>query len=239
MATTFAKGEVWASVDKIMPHVERILLYGPPGTGKTHIANLGSLRESEKVFQLTLTPDTPAAAIIGHFIIKNRGCVWMDGTGIAAWKHSLKHPTRLVINEVDHAGPDAISALHLILDDVKTAGITLPTGENVKPGDNLRIVGTMNGIPTDLLPSLQDRFPVRVPIEEVHPDAVKILPEHLRNIAVNSSTITEKTRRISIRAWHAYAKLSETTGDAELSAKCIFGDRWKELVDALKISKDK
>lgn len=236
---TFAKGEVWNAIEAITPHVHRMLLFGPSGTGKTHSATLAGQRDGEKVFQLTLTPDTPASALIGHFIVKDHSCEWIDGVGIAAWRAAHKGPARLVLNEVDHAGPDAVSALHVLLDDHTTAGYTIATGEHVVPGKNLRIIGTMNGVPDDLLPSLQDRFAVRIEVNEVHPGAVKTLPEDLRDAAVNTALIKEPQRRVSIRCWHAFAHLRKAMGDGAeasvLAAKVVIGERWKELTDALKI----
>lgn len=235
-AQGFKRGEVWSAISTMIQNVHRLLLYGSSGTGKTHQATLSNLRPQEKVFQITLTPDTPAASLLGHFILKGNDCLWMDGVGMAAWKASHNGPTRLVINEIDHAGPDAISAMHVLLDDIRTAGITLPTGEHAKPHENLRIIATMNGMPEDLLPSLQDRFAIRILVDEVHPDAVAALPEKLRTLATNSCLIKDPMRKISVRAWMAFAEVSEKTKDINLAAKVVFGERWKELVDAIKIS---
>lgn len=242
---TFAKGEVWGVVEKIIPHTHRMLLYGPSGTGKTHSGTLGQKMVDEKVFQITMTPDTPASALIGHFIIKDNNCLWIDGVGIMAWRHSHVAPTRLVINEVDHSGPDAVSALHVLLDDHTTAGFTLPTEEHVTPGAKLKVIGTMNGKPEDLLPSLQDRFAVRINIDEVHPQAILTLPEDIRKLAQGTAMTTDPQRRVSIRSWHAFASMRSSmksggVAEAEaetLAAKVVFGDRWLELTDALKLGR--
>lgn len=233
----FKKGEVWKAIDTIMPNVQRLLLYGPPGTGKTHAATLSGLQKDEQVFQITLTPDTPAAALLGHFIIKGRGgCVWLDGVGIEAWRAAHTKPARLVINEIDHAGPDAVSALHLLLDDLNTAGLTLPTGEYVQPGKGLKIVATMNGDPMDLLPSLQDRLTIRILINEVHPNAIAGLPKELQTPAAKGITVADNKIKVSIRAWQSFAALSAQT-DEETAAKCIFGDQWGDILNGIKVGK--
>ena len=230
------ESKTWSLVSNIIPHIKRLLLYGPSGTGKTYAATLLAQEKDEEVFQITLTPDTPAAALIGHYIIKGGGTVWNDGVGMAAWRAAHKKPSRLVINEVDHAGPDAISALHVLLDDQRTARMSLPTGETLGPGPLLRIIGTMNGVPEDLLPSLQDRFTVRIPINEVAPGAIAALPEDLRTVAINTALCTDPQRRISVRSWNEFAVLRPAAGEKN-AADAVFGDKSDSVLSAIKLNK--
>jgi MoxR-like ATPase len=243
MADVYKKGEVWAVIDEVLKSAHRLLLFGPSGTGKTYTATCGDLRPDEKVFQITLTPDTPKTELIGHYNLRKTGKggategVWQDGVGIAAWRASHTDPARLVLNEIDHAGPDAVSALHVLLDDMSTAGFTLATGEDVTPGKGLRIVATMNGIPTDLIPSLQDRFPISIPVQEVHPGALKKLPKDMQAIAAKTAILSDPNRRVSIRSWQALADLLASGMSPDTAYKVVAGERWSELKAALIVNK--
>ena len=80
-------------------------------------------------YSVTLTPDTPAAELRGHYIPVGSDFKWQDGPAISAWRYG----GRLVVNEIDHAGGDALSFLLVCLDSDSTACLTLPTGEMVRP----------------------------------------------------------------------------------------------------------
>lgn len=241
-ARLWAPGEAWAAYEACLPATRRLLLYGPPGTGKTHQATLLGAVEGEQTFSMTMTPQTPASACWGHFVPKpsERGgtdLVWLDGPALAAWRASHNGPTRLVINEIDRAGPDASAALHVLLDDLKTARVTLPTGETVTPGRYGKIIATMNGEPEDLDDPVRDRFPVKFRIDDVHPGALMMLPEWLRPLARDSVAVTDPTRRTSVRVWLALAELLAKGVPEGVAAKATFGARHADVVAAMAVAK--
>ena len=97
---TKTETENWVIIDAVIATSKRVLLHGLPGTGKTYAAarqNLGD--DNQKVYQITMTEETPAAEIRGHFLPKGDEMVWMDGPAVLAWKEGA----RLVINEIDRA----------------------------------------------------------------------------------------------------------------------------------------
>lgn len=218
----------------------RVLLRGKPGTGKTYHAIHSALRKGQKVYTITMTEETPAAEIRGHYVPKGNEFVWSDGPAVMAWREGA----RLVINEIDRSSDDVLSLLYAIMDDPEFAELTLPTGEKVRPKEGFQVVATMNGVPDDLPDALQDRLPVDIEITDINPNAVARLPEDLREPAKNTALAKTAERGISIRMWLEFANLREklphTLGDEEglkVAAQAIFGDMATDALMALEVSK--
>lgn len=202
------------------------LLYGPPGTGKSHAAQSGS----SDVRNITITPETPAAELRGHYHPRGGEFVWCDGPIVAA----MRSGGRVVLNEIDHAGGDTLSFLLAALDNAESCRITLPSGETVRPAHGFHVVGTMNGRPEDLLPALRDRFAATVEILEPHPAAIDALPEDLRNAARGTVTAGGDDR-ITLRSWLAFARLRPRIG-ADTAAQAVFGSNWRAVLDSLAVA---
>lgn len=221
--------EPWQLVKAVADHARTLLLYGPPGTGKSFAAHGDG---SRPVYSVTLTPDTPAAELRGHYVPVGGEFVWRDGPCTRAWREGA----RLVINEIDHAGGDALSYLLNCLDSSATARITLPSGETVRPADGFQCVATMNGKPDEDLPeALRDRFPVRVEITEPHPAGVDSLPPDLREAARATVCSPDPERRITLRAWLDFAKLRALAGE-EAAAYAVFRHRAEDVMQSFKIA---
>lgn len=220
----------WNLVQQVADHCRTLLIYGPPGTGKTYAAhsNLGD----RTLYTLTLTPDSPAAELRGHYVPQGNQFVWQDGPAIKAWRLG----GRLVLNEIDHAGGDALSFLLNALDSSETACLTLPTGEMVRPHPRFQCVATMNGNPEqDLPPALRDRFPVCVEINEAHPQGLESLPQDLQAAARGTVLAKDPSRRVTLRSWLAFASLRERVGP-DAAAAAVFQARGKDIIDALQIA---
>jgi MoxR-like ATPase len=95
----------------------------------------------------------------------------------------------------------------------------------------------MNGDADEDLPeALRSRFPVRLRIEEVHPDAIKRLPEDLQAAARQTGGANvEIERRITIRSWLEFARLRPTVG-LETAAAAVFGARADTLIEAMRLA---
>lgn len=221
--------DCWYLFDKVVDHTDRLMLLGPPGTGKTHNAN----HKLKNAINITVTEETPAAEIRGHFIQTDGSFRWMHGPGITAWLQGRP----LIINEVNRASADCMSFLLALLDDPDLACLTLPTGEVVRPKDGFRVIGTMNGEMDELPPALHDRFATFIRIDKPHPGALARIPSYLHNAAIEGVQLPEE-RRTSIRAWIAFSNLSETVGE-EVAAQVVFGERWKDLLTAIRVAKGK
>ena len=226
----------WAIIDAVIATSRRVLLFGLPGTGKTYAAARRNVTDDQAVYQVTMTEETPAAEIRGHFLPKGGEMIWMDGPAIRAWREGA----RLVINEIDRASADSLSLLYAILDDPEFAELTLPTGEVVRPAEGFHVVATMNGTPHDLPLALQDRFPVTIEVLDVNPQAIEALPDDLRVAAKEGALVPDESRRLSVRLWAEFASLRLKLGSqhgqgpgTEMAAQAIFGDRWSEALKAI------
>ena len=221
----------WTLFNEIIGNSERILLYGMPGTGKTYQAVKTNVPDNKEVYSTTLTVDSSASEIIGHYIPNEKGTFdWNDGVGIRAWREG----TRLVLNEIDHAGPDVTSVLHAILDDKDIARFTLPNQDKelVKPASGFNVVATMNGKPDDLPEALADRFAVKIDINEVHPEAIDTLPEEYKGAYAKEQ---DGGLPMSIRAWKEFAKLVQMGIQQETAARVCFGYYASDVISSLEM----
>ena len=217
----------WETVAAVARVARLLLVYGPPGTGKTHAA-LGGRSD---VYSVTVTPETPAAELRGHYVPRAGEFVWQDGPAVRAWREGA----RLVVNEIDHAGGDLVALLLAILDNPESAVLTLPSGETVRPAPGFQCVATMNGKPADLLEALRDRFAVNVEIREPHPAAIERLPENLRKAAAGTVT-ADGDARITLRAWLAYADLIGAGVPETFAASAVFGDRAGDVLASMRVA---
>jgi MoxR-like ATPase len=223
----------WDLLKEVLPITPRILLYGIPGTGKTYQANSLGLKENQESYAITLSADSTASELMGHYIAtEDGGFEWIDGIGVMAWKTG----GRLVINEIDKAGIDVMTFLHALLDDPKFAKFTLPNKDKevVRPAENFQVVATMNGEPEDLPEALADRFPVQFHIREVHPEALSSLPKKLASVYLDQT----ESSGFSMRKWIALQQLLDNGIDEVDAVRVIFKEDSYAINEAFGISNE-
>lgn len=239
---------VWTDVLAVQPHVSRTLLYGPPGTGKTTLG----FADGKEVYYVPLHEETSPSELIGHFVPVGDRFVWFDGPVLMAWSKGA----RLILDEIDQAGGSTMSILRAILNDPEVARLTLPdpalaemdndemaaiiaAGDGLRtvtPQEGFQVIATMNGDPQDLDAPLLDRFEAVFHVKETNPEAIKALPEDLRESAKRTA-VGDDERRIGLRRWKAFAQLREKV-DEETAGRAVFGSRHGDILDALRLARD-
>lgn len=222
----------WDLATKVMTSGFHVLLHGGIGLGKTTFALEAGLRKDEPSYGLTLTDGMTLGDMFGRFWLRNGSSEWVDGPATRA----LRAGSRLVLNEVEAASGEIMTALHALTDHPSIAMVALPNGEILRPSKGFRVVMTSNFVPSESLPApLVDRA-ICIEIDSPHPDSVSALPEDLRSAAIASSINKDAKRRVSMRSWHHFAVLRKSIGEA-LAAEAVFADRAQDVLDAFAIRK--
>jgi MoxR-like ATPase len=212
-------GVDWSAVEKILQcSVFRVLyLHGPPGVGKTWAA-YHMHGNPQGLHSVSLTEDTPAMELRGHYVQTERGMVWQDGNFVRA----MRVGATLVVNEASHAADDVRTFMHPVLESPETAEMTLPNGDVVKPAPGFRVILTDNLPPEELPEALRSRFQAR-------------LSPPIRRAAELCFDLEEE-RRVSLREWLTLEEARHDLG-LELAAVAVFGDeRAPLLLDALDLN---
>lgn len=230
--------QCWEDVQDVLDAgIDRVLLYGPPGTGKT-FAGLTFGNVDAGAYRLVCTEDMTSADVTGCWMpSKDGGWQWLDGQAVKAWRGDGLSGGRLIVDEVDKASGDVFALLLAVTDSRESAAWENPASGRVeRPRDGFSVVMTTNVEELRELPdALTDRFPVRVRIDQPHPEALKRLSYDLRGYATRSADLGE--RRISLRTFYAFDQLRNNLADEAKAARIIFGDRAEGILDAIAIDK--
>lgn len=214
--------------------VKRILLHSEtPGTGKTTAGiALANAKQAEAVV-ITLTDGTLASDLLGHWMPAGNGeARWHDGAiGYAVKRAIAGHKVVLVMNELDHASPDAQHAAYSLLETGEAAQFRLPNGETLTIPETLVIVCTMNPDPREVLPRpILNRFQVILDLgTHVSPMILDALPEVFRSMVADG--------RMAAREAFSMLSLVADGCDPYVAVQAVLGnDRAADYGDALALS---
>jgi MoxR-like ATPase len=186
-------------------------------------------------FRLVCTEDMTNMDVTGGFMPDGKGSFkWLNGSALKAWEGNGVNGGRLIVDEIDKASGDVYATLLAMLDSPESATWEHPdTGRVHRPKAGFSALMTTNVENMGELPTaLTDRFPVRIRIDEPHPDAIERLSVDLRGIAVRMADAGKE--RISLRAFYAFDQLRSSLS-VEESAEIVFGDRAGAIMDAMRV----
>jgi MoxR-like ATPase len=185
---------------------------------------------------MVCTEDMTNMDVTGAFMPDGEGKFsWVAGAALKAWEGNGIIGGRLVADEIDKASGDVSSTLLAMMDSPESASWENPeTGRMHRPRQGFSVVMTTNVENMEELPTaLTDRFPIRVRINQPHPNALARLSPDLRDYAVKMADAG--ARRLSLRAFMAFDQMRKTLGK-ERAAQIVFRDRAESILDAIAIN---
>jgi len=215
------------------------VIFGPPGVGKSFDARYLAIEYAKALgvgwHQFTVTRQTPAASVIGHWLVSGGDMVWHKGIAQTA----IEKGDVLVINDIHLASDDLVDALHWLLDDGEGASQELGDG-TILHTEKLQVIATMNGTPDDLDDPVKDRFTKKIRSIIPSEEAMMLLPEDVRKMCDELyKRANGMEPKVSYRTLKHFSEMRDTLKNELLAADAAIGDETlaHSVVEALKLNR--
>ena len=225
----------WETITLALTYCPRVLLTGKPGIGKTSIA-IKCLRElGYETEVMSFTEGDFAQSIFGRERLDGKGGMEFIPS-VAVKAASATYKTALVLNEINRASLEVLSALYPFCDVGPSAEVILPNNKRLKLQDNFRVIATMNGGVDELPEGLRGRFPIAFQIDQVHPSLLEGLDQDIKKLALDGQTPDKGS---GIRIWHTFQNLCNNPNvGLDKAVEIIWGRSAGEaLLDSLRIGR--
>lgn len=208
--------KVWQIAGRTMP----VLLSGPPGTGKTSLAIQAAKNANLPYYKVACSPDAlPNEVIGGANVDENGGWKYLYGPYLRACGEGSPAGL-LVVDDIHNAGPGIQSALYTVLDSGAGGLTTLPSGRNVTPDADFRVVCTMNYDPNDLPEPILDRIAVRIMVMVPSEEMLATLEPRIRAWVESDYDGTNPNPVATFRQWQSMSMMWTLT-DVGLGKACL------------------
>jgi hypothetical protein len=162
--------------------------------------------------------------LIGEYQLIDGSTKWVDGVAVRC----MRNGTPLVLNEISQGtrSMEMTCTLHEICDDWEIAGVTLPTGERVRPNKGFCVIGTTNEDPNTIPEALLDRFEFIIYAGD--PAQGMLDSMHNRGLAKFTENLYARIEKkhysppITARRILAVDRIAKHLGDLESAANIVF-----------------
>ncbi len=176
-----------------------LLLKGPTGTGKSRFVEHMAHRLGRDLLTVTCHEETSSTDLIGRYIIKGEGTVWVDGPLTRACREGCM----IYLDEIAEARPDILVAIHSLTDHRRRLYID-KLGEEIAAHPDFMLVASFNpgyqkGF-KELKPSTRQRFVslgFSYPVPEMERDILMQEAASEKAVATRLVTIGNKIRNLT------------------------------------------
>ncbi len=221
----------WDLADAAVSAAPRTMLWGPRGTAKSRYAQDKLAASHQQISQCSLNEDIAMQELVGHYVPHGNSFEWHDGPVLRAYRNGHG----LVINELGRASGAVMDMFLAVLDDPSVSMLSLPTGENVRPGKKFQVIATSNASPEAMDEALQDRFDAIIAINRPHPGLIDHIEAEVEGLgALIERSYQDQNRSISPRRALAFISFTQSGMEDDIAAQLAFGKQAKDILVAIK-----